>query len=480
MTTAGSGRAQHDHPARALLVLAYVLLCYSLAQTSLLPALPEMTTSLHASASGAAWLFSGFFLSATVTTTIIGRLGDIYGRRLFAIVAMTAFGSGAAVVAVTSSLWIAVGGRVLQGVGAGVFPLCFSLVRGLYPPNAIGRNIGLLSGMAGLGSALGLLLGGVLVDRASYHWLFWANAGAAFAGCLLLRLVVPESRAPAGEPLDARGAAVLALGLGALLFGVSRASAWGWGSPRTLGLIAAGAVVLALWTRLELRTDHPLVDIASLRSRPVLLTNVATVLVGYGMLASFVLLAPLGQAPTSTGYGLGLSAMGIALVATPGALAMAIMGPLAGSWGARSGNKLPLAGGSALVAAGFASLAVEHSSLVAVVVGSTVLSAGVSVAYAGLTNLIIEETEPQRTAEATGANSVAMRAGMTFGSQVSATILAGSVAAGASYPSDEAFVVAFAIGGGLALAAGAIALVIPARRRAVRTVTLEVASAADG
>ena len=151
MTTAGSGRAQHDHPARALLVLAYVLLCYSLAQTSLLPALPEMTSSLHTSASGAAWLFSGFFLSATVTTTITGRLGDIYGRRLFAIVAMTAFGSGAAVVAVTSSLWIAVGGRVLQGVGAGVFPLCFSLVRGLYPPNAIGRNIGLLSGMAASG-----------------------------------------------------------------------------------------------------------------------------------------------------------------------------------------------------------------------------------------------------------------------------------------------------------------------------------------
>ena len=235
-----------------------------------------------------------------------------------------------------------------------------------------------------------------MVDRASYHWLFWANAGAAFAGCFLLRLVVPESRAAAGEPLDVRGAAVLALGLGALLFGVSRASAWGWGSPRTLGLIAAGAVVLALWTRLELRTDHPLVDIASLRSRPVLLTNVATVLVGYGMLASFVLLAPLGQAPTSTGYGLGLSAMGIALVATPGALAMAVMGPLAGSWGARFGNKLPLAGGSALVAAGFASLAVEHSSLVAVVVGSTVLSAGVSVAYAGLTNLIIEE--PSRNA----------------------------------------------------------------------------------
>ena len=451
-----------------MFVLAYVLLGYSLAQTTLLPALPQITKDLDATPGDAAWLLSGFFLSAAVATPILSRLGDVYGRRRMTIVATLAFGLGAAVVAATSNLWVAVGGRVIQGLGAAVFPLCFSIVRDLYPPGETARNVGLLSGMNGFGAALGLVLGGVVTDHISYHWIFWLNALMALSGCVLLRALVPESRARQGEPIDVRGAVVLATGLATFLLGISRAADWGWGSPRTLGLLAAGLLMLVAWTRLELHTAHPLVDVTQLRRPPVLLTNIATLFIGYGMLASFVLLAPLGEAPGSTGYGLGLSATGVALVILPGALAMTIMGPVSGSWGARQGNKLPLTAGSALVAIGFVSLAVAHGTVAAVVVGSIIVSAGVALAYAALTNLIIDTSDPTATGEATGFNAVALRVGMSLGSQVSATILAGSIVAGQSYPSNKAFTVAFAAAALLGGAAGVIAVLTPAPSRPSR------------
>ena len=126
------------------------------------------------------------------------------------------------------------------------------------------------------------------------------------------------------------GAAVLAVGLALPLLAIARANDWGWASASTLGLLAAGAAVLAGWVVLQRRTAQPLADVALLVQPPVLITNIATLLVGFGMFGSFILIPQLAEAPESTGYGFGLSATGAGLLMLPGALMMLIAGPLAG------------------------------------------------------------------------------------------------------------------------------------------------------
>jgi MFS family permease len=454
-------------------VLGYVLVSYSLSQTTLVPALPDLIRGLHTNSNDVAWTLTSFFLSAAICTPILGRLGDQFGRRRMTMIAMVGFGGGAVVVALTSNLWVAVLGRALQGAGAAVFPLCFSIVRDLFPPGKTMRNIGLLSAMNGIGSAMGLLVGGVIADHISYHWIFWLTALMAVSAVFLLQFLVPESEGRKGGSIDFRGAAVLAVGLAVPLFAISRASSWGWSSGRTLGLIAAGIVILAGWVRLEKATKQPLADIAALRKPPVLMTNLATVFVGYGMLSSFVLLPQLLQAPRSTGYGLALDATRVGLLILPGALAMMVCGALSGVLGSRFGNKLPLVLGGGLVALGFLLIGFEHHTQLEVLLFTAIMSAGVGLSFAALTNLIIDSVDPAQTAEATGFNAVLLRVGMSLGSQVSSSILAASIIAGSAFASDSGYRNAFLLSAALAAVGSVVSIFIPASRQRSHVTVLE-------
>jgi MFS family permease len=460
-------------PGTSMLVLAFVLLSYSLAQTTLLPALADLIRGLHTNSNDVAWTLTGFFISAAVATPILGRLGDMFGRRRMAIIATLAFGGGAIVVAVTSNLWVAVAGRTLQGIGAAVFPLCFSIARDLFPPQRTARNIGLLSATNGIGAALGLVIGGLIADHVSYHWIFWVSALMAIAGALLLHFLVPESEGRRGGSVDVRGAVLLAIGLTVPLFAISRASTWGWESGRTLGLIAGGLLILTGWVRLQQRTERPLADIAALRSAPVLMTNLATVFVGYGMLSSFIMLPQLASAPTSTGYGLGLSATGVGLVIVPGAFVMMVFGPVSGTLGTRFGNKVPLVAGGILITIGFVLLALAHHTRLEVIVFAAIMSGGIGLSFAALTNLIIDSVEPAKTAEATGFNAVLLRIGMSLGAQVSSSILAGSAVAGAALASNSGYTHAFLLSAGVALVGTIVALLVPKPRRRTHRPLLE-------
>jgi MFS family permease len=309
------------------------------------------------------------------------------------------------VAAVSSSLWIVVAGRVIQGVGGGIFPLCFAIIRDEFPRDRVARGVGLMSAIAGIGGGLGLVLGGVLVDHVSYHWIFWLGAGMGLIAAIAAQLFVPESPIRTPGRLDLRGALVLAVGLVLPLLAISQAPHVGWGSARTLLLIGAGVAVLAFWVALERRTPQPLADIEALAKTPVLMTNIATLLVGFGMFGSFILIPTLAQAPTSTGYGFGVDATRAGLLLLPGALMMLGFGPLSGIIGSRFGNKVPLAAGGALTGTGLGLLAAAHGSQAEVIAFGMVMSAGIGLAFAAMPNLIIDAVPARQTGEATGFNA---------------------------------------------------------------------------
>ena len=446
---------------RSLAILSASALAFSLAQTMLIPALGELTHQLGTDAGGIAWVLTGYLLAAAVATPIAGRLGDMFGKRRLLVLSLLAFGVGSTVAALGTSLEVVVLGRVLQGLGGGIFPLCFGIIRDEFPREKVASSIGLISAIFGIGGGAGLVGGGLIADNLSYHWIFWLGTISAALAALATQLWVPESPERKPGRIDLRGAALLAVGLVLPLIGISRANDWGWGSGRVLLLVAAGLAVLATWVAVERRTEQPLADIPTLLQPPVLLTNLATLFVGFGMFGSFLLIPQLAELPESTGFGFGLDATGAGLLMLPGAAVMLVAGPLSGALGTRFGSKLPLALGAAITSLGLLLLALAHGSEFQVLAFNLVMSTGIGLAFAAMANLIVEAVPPVQTGEATGINTLTRSVGASVGSQVTAAILAGSAAAGSVVPADDGFTAAFLVSAGVAALAACIAVVIP-------------------
>src|SRR6478609_5216118 len=297
-----------QHHNVTLAILAIGALAFALAQTTVIPALTAMQEAFDVGTSEIVWMVSAYFLAASVATPVLGRLGDMFGKERFLAISLGAFAGGSVVCALSNGLELMVVGRALQGIGGGVFPLSFGIVRDEFPVPRIPTGIALLGATAGIGGAIGLPLGGLLVDQASYHWIFWISAAMGAIATITTIRFVPESPLRTPGRVDIVGAVILAAGLSAVLIAVSRANDWGWTSDKTLGLVALGLPILTAFVFFERRHTAPLINMATLSRPPVLITNFATVLVSFGLFGTFVLIPQLAELPTRGDVGLGLSA----------------------------------------------------------------------------------------------------------------------------------------------------------------------------
>jgi EmrB/QacA subfamily drug resistance transporter len=466
------------HSTRILVVLGLATLSYALAQTMIVPAFPVLAEGLHTDASGAAWTLTGTMLAAAVCTPIFGRLGDMFGKRRMLVVALTAFLIGSLISAASNLLWVVVAGRVVQGIGGGVLPLCFGIIRDHFPREQAARGVGVISATVGIGGGLGLTLGGLISDRLSYHWIFWLGAIIASILAPCAYLFLPESPVRTRGRVDVRGAVLLAVGLVLVLFAISQAPKQGWLSARTLVVGGAGLLVLVSWIGIERRTAEPLVNMTTLARPPVLMANVATLLVSFGQFGAFILVPQLAEAPSSTGYGFGVDATTAGLLLVPGMLSMLVFSPLSGALGNRFGNKVPLALGGAISACGAVALAYVHGSMLELVCLTLVVCIGAAFAFAAMPNLIMEAAPREQTGEATGVNGLVRQVGSTLGAQVTATVLATSALA-SGLPQEIGYTRAFLVTAGVNAAAAVVATLVPRARRHVRVVGAEELAIAE-
>jgi MFS family permease len=304
----------------------------------------------------------------------------------------------------------------------------------------------------------------VLVDGPGYHWIFWLAAVMGVLATITTLLFVPESPIRTPGRIDLPGAGILATGLTALLVAISRGADWGWGSPRTLGLIAGGLVVLALFGLFERRTPQPLMNMRTFTRRPVLTTNISTVLIGSAMIGTFVLVPQLAQLPKGGDVGFGLSATEAGLLLAPGSLVSLLVAPLVGRVGERHGSKPAFLAGCLLTAAALLGLAFAHGSVALIIVWACVMFAGVGAAFAAIPNLIVVAVDEHETGEATGTNTVMRNIGSAVGAQVAGTLIAGHVLA-TGLPADSGFTIAFLVGAAGAAVAAVSVLFIPGRAR---------------
>jgi EmrB/QacA subfamily drug resistance transporter len=454
------------NPNRTLLVLASAGLAYALAQTMIVPALPEIQREMGGDPADTTWLLTAFLLTSSVATPIVGRLGDMYGKERWLLICLGLFGGGSVISALADSLVVMIAGRAIAGLGGGIFPLAIGIIRDEFPREKVANGIGTISAMFGIGGGVGLVVAGLLVDGVGVEWIFWLSAVASALAAFATWRWVPESPVRAEARIDWVGGLLLSGALMTLLLGVSEGNRWGWASAGVLGLFAAAAVLTAAWARWELRVDDPLVDLALMRTRAVWTANVTTFAIGFAMFGSFILIPQLVQTPPVAGYGFGASVTASGLFLLPSSLIMLVAAPLSGRLGTRFGSKLPLALGAVFAAAGYFWLAALHGAKIDIYFGSLLLGLGIGLAFAATANLIVEAVPQEVTGVASAINAVMRTIGGAIGAQISAAIVSAQFVLGGRFPAESGFTAAFALSGAGALVALAVAFAIPAHRRA--------------
>jgi MFS family permease len=448
-----------------LAVLSTGGIAYALLQSLVVPALPQIQESLHTSESAVGWVLTAFLLSASVTTPIVGRLGDMYGKERMLLIVLVLLGFGTLISAIAASLPLMLAGRVIQGVGGGIFPLAFSIIRDELPRERVPGGIGLVSSLLGIGGGAGVIFAGVITENLSYHWLFWFPLAMIVPTALLTRRYIPESPVKTPAHVNYRAAGLMTLGISATLLAITETSTWGWGSPKTLGLLAFGALVIGAWIRAELHSKEPLVDMRMMAIRGVWTTNTVAFLIGVGMYSSFVLLPEFVQAPTSSGYGFGTSATLAGLFLLPATIAITVVGQMAGRLERLIGSRGALIGGAAFALAAYALLVISRGAEIDVYVAAGLLGVGIGLSFSAMANLIVENVSQAQTGVATGMNAVTRTLGGAFGGQVAATLLAGNLGAG-GLPTNHGFTLAFGMCLVALVAALGFAFAVPRRGRA--------------
>src|SRR5581483_5255297 len=269
---------ERQHPGITFAVLALAGVSYSLLQSLVAPALPDIQHALHTSEDGVSWVLTSYLLSASVATPLIGRLGDMYGKERMLLLVLVLLSVGTLVSGLATSLPLMLAGRVVQGAAGGVFPLAFGIIRDEFPRERVAARIGLMSALLGVGGGAGVVLAGPIADNLSYHYLFWLPLIPIVIATAATHLFVPESPVKVPGRVSWTAAALMSVGLTLVLFAVSETANWHWLSAKTLGCIAGGIVVLALWVRSESRSAQPLVDMTMMRIRGVWTTNVVALL----------------------------------------------------------------------------------------------------------------------------------------------------------------------------------------------------------
>jgi EmrB/QacA subfamily drug resistance transporter len=458
-----------QRPTPVLLTLALACVAFSLSQTLVVPALPSLAQEFDASPSTVSWVLTGFLVSASIATPIVGKLGDLFGKGRVLTAVLVLFSAGAVINALAGSIGVVIAGRLLQGVAGGVFPLAFGIVRDTFPRDQIAGGLAMISAIFGIGGGIGLPLSGVIVDNVDLQWLFWINLIALPAAFAAHRLIPPSPPVPDAR-VDSIGALVLSGALAGILLGVSQGSEWGWGSPANVAAIGGGLALIGVFVAVESRVDQPLIDLQVLRRRSVAATNLTGFMVGAAMFSSFLIMPQFAQAPEVTGYGFGFTVTQAGLLLMPTAVAQLVAGPVATRFAERVGFRMLLSCGAVMITLSFLINTFAHSHPWELIIGGILLGAGITFAFAAMANLIVDAVAQSEVGIATGINTVMRTVGGSFGAAAATAILAATEIEELALPTEGAYTTAFAFSSGAGVLALLASRLVP---RAKARVSLE-------
>jgi EmrB/QacA subfamily drug resistance transporter len=459
------GRAHHQV---TFAVLAFGVGAYALLQSLVIPVLTTIQHDLHTTQDAATWVLTAYLLSASIMTPILGRVGDMFGKKRVFVITLLALGVGSLLAAIAPSIGVMIVARVIQGIGGGMLPVAFGIIRDEFPPDKVIGAVGVIASLTAAGGGLGIVLAGPIVNALDYHWLFWLPMIFTFiaAGCAIL--FVPESPVRTPGRISWLPALLLSAWLVALLVALSEAPVWGWGSTKVIGLLAAAVVLAAGWVLTELRARTPLIDMKMMRLTAVWTNNLVALLIGMGMYATFAFLPEFVQTPTLAGYGFGASITRSGLMLLPSSFTMFAAGMLAGRLTARFGGKALVVAGCAVGAGSMAILAFAHGQEWEIYVSTGLMGVGFGLAFSAMSALIVGAVPHSQTGVASGMNANIRTIGGSIGSAAMASIVTSRLLS-SGLPAQSGYTIGFAVMTGCLVLAALAGLLIPVARRAMRT-----------
>ncbi len=457
------------------LVLAIAVSSFALLQSLVVPVLATIQAEYDTTQTTATWVLTGYLLSASIATPLLGRVGDVVGKQRVLVATLVALAVGSLAAALAPSIGWLIAARVVQGLGGGVLPLSFGIAR----DELGGRVTGALSVLASLtavGFGVGIVVAGPIVDGLGYHWLFWLPMVVTAVVAVAALLLVPPSPVRTPGRLPVLPAVLLAGWLVALLLPVSQGNVWGWASVRTIGLLAASAVLLAGWVWSETRAPVPMIDMQMMRLRGIWTTNVVAGCVGFGIFASFGFLPQFLQTPSTAGYGFDATISESGRLLLPSAAASFVVGFTTAYWIRRFGARVVIVTGSLLTAIAFAMLALWHEAVWQIYLSTTVQGVGAGLIFSSLAGVVIASVPPHQTGVASGMNANIR----TIGGSVGSAVMAGVVTArlgDTGLPVERGYTIGFLLLAVAMVVAAVVAFRIPDVRGASGS---HLTDAADG
>jgi EmrB/QacA subfamily drug resistance transporter len=409
----------------ALYVLCLATLMIVLDVTIVGVALPSIRNSLGFSETSLAWVVNAYLLTYGGFLLLGGRLGDLFGHRRLFIGGIALFTAASLVCGLSDSQGMLVGARAVQGLGGAVASaVSLSLMVNLFTePADRAKAMGIFGFVASGGGSIGVLLGGVLTDALSWHWIFLVNIPIGVAVVLLSLRLLPETNAHAVPGrLDIGGALTVTASLIIAVYAIVNGSRNGWGSTETIGLLLGAAALLAAFLGIESRVSAPLMPLRMFRIRNVATADLVAVLWSASMFAWFFLSALYLQLV------LGYSPLQVGLAFLPANLVMgAFSVSLSAKLVMRFGLKRPMAGGLLFAAAGlalFMRAPVGGSFLVDVLPSMVLLGIGAGTAFNPLLLAAMADVAPEESGLASGMVNTASMMGGALGLAVLATVAA--------------------------------------------------------
>ncbi|RHW26223.1 MFS transporter [Nocardioides immobilis] len=442
-------------------VLAMGVGAFGLLQSLILPVLPQVQQRFETDQSTTAWVLTSYLLSAAVAAPLIGRIGDAVGKQRMLIVTLGLLAVGSAMAALAPTIeWMLVA-RVVQGLGGGVMPLSFGIIRDEVAAARAPVAIGIVASLVSAAFGIGIVLAGPIVEGLGYTWLFWVPSIVTALAAIGAFVFVPESPVRLVGRINPIPALLLSGWLVLLLLAVSEGNDWGWGSLRILAMLGSAVVLFGGWVWVEQRIKLPLIDIRLMRSRGVWTANAVAFAVGFGTFASLAFLPQMLQAPTQTGYGFAATITASGLVLLPASALGFVMGWIAPRLVRRFSARSVICVGAASNAFAYAAVGLFHGELWQVGLWMVVQGIGNGCVVSSLAGVVLGAVPPHQSGVASGMNSNIRLVGGSIGSAVMAGIVTAR-SDGHGYALEAGYrngFLALAVG---ALAAVGFALLIPA------------------
>ncbi len=410
---------------KVLIVLASIAIMVMYVEAMAFPSLEKVMASFNLrypqDVSLASWVITIYLVVGAVSIPVFGKLGDIYGKKKVLTIAMVLYSIAVTCTGfsrdISSSFYVMLAFRAFQGLGMSMFPLAFSIIRDEFPVERIAVAQGIVSAMFGVGTGIGFVAGGFVVDKWGWQWTYHTVIPFVILATLFVAFKIRESPVRMNAKVDFLGGGFLGLTLFSFLVAVTEGTNIGWTDPVILSLFAISVLALVGFVIRQNTAEFPLIRPSLMKVRDIALTNLVAFIIGFGLFGAQSVIALMAQ------FKFGLDPLKTGLLLVPASIVSFIMGPTVGMLVKRIGPKWPVVLGMLIPIIGFMYLYFFNGTKSDLTIGLAIMSGGLSFAMVGSINMIIISTPQRETAISSALNMIIRTAGGVVGPAVATVII---------------------------------------------------------